>query len=70
MIVFGIEVQILFYTVAVSSFIFDKTPTYAELASVTGENGHNTWDLTGINELFRIKKDSSTIDESLLVPRS
>lgn len=49
------------------SVIFDKTPTYAEIASVTGENGHNTWDLTGINELFRIKKDPSTFDESLLV---
>jgi hypothetical protein len=52
------------------SVIFDKTPTYAEIASVTGEESQNIWDLTGLNELFRIKKDSSKFDESLLVPCS
>ena len=50
------------------SVIFDKTPTYAEIDSLTSENNQNVWDLTGINELFRIKKDPSTFDESLLVP--
>jgi hypothetical protein len=49
------------------SVIFDKTPTYAEIASVTNEEEQNAWSLTGLNELFRIKKDPSIFDESLLV---
>ena len=34
------------------SVIFDQTPTYAEISSVTSEIA----DIPGINELFKIKK--------------
>ncbi len=47
--------------------IFDTTPTYDEIASVTSDGPNNFWDLTGINELFKIKKDRPILDQSLLV---
>lgn len=47
--------------------LFDQTPTYDEIASVTSDGPNNFWDLTGINELFKIKKDRPIIDQSLLV---
>ena len=47
--------------------IFDTTPTYAEIASVTSDGPNNFWDLTGINELFKIQKDGPKLDQSLLV---
>ena len=47
--------------------IFDQTPTYAEIASVTSNGPNNFWDLTGINELFKIKRDQPIFDQSLLV---
>lgn len=47
--------------------IFDSPPTYAEIASVTNDEPNNYWDLTGINELFKIKKGPSIFDKSLLV---
>ena len=49
------------------SLIFDQTPSYAEIASVTANSGKKVWDLTGVNELFKIKKDPSVMNESLLV---
>jgi hypothetical protein len=32
-------------------------PTYDEIASVTSDGPNNFWNLTGINELFKIKRD-------------
>jgi hypothetical protein len=49
------------------SVIFNETPTYAEIASVTTNSGQNAWDLTGINELFKIKKDTPNPDVSFMV---
>jgi site-specific DNA recombinase len=49
------------------SVIFNETPTYAELTSVTTNSDKNVWDLTGINELFRIKKDTPNPDVSFMV---
>ncbi|HKU18775.1 MAG TPA: recombinase family protein [Candidatus Saccharimonadales bacterium] len=49
------------------SVIFNETPTYAEIASVTTDSGTNAWDLTGINELFKIKKDTPNPDVSFMV---
>ena len=47
--------------------IFDQTPTYADIASVTSDGPNNFWELTGINELFKIKRDQPIFDQSLLV---
>ena len=47
--------------------LFDQTPTYDEIASVTSDGPNNFWDLTGINELFKIKKDRPIVDQSFLV---
>jgi hypothetical protein len=49
------------------SVLFNQTPTYAEIASVTAGSGQNVWDLTGVNELFKIKKDTSIPDVSFMV---